>query len=55
MLRSFIGNVVAVAIAAFLAWILVNGFESWYNEKEARRADKRRNRNHPANGGPRYE
>lgn len=41
MLRSFLTNVVAVAIAAFVAWILVNAFDSWYHDKEFRRQQKR--------------
>lgn len=48
-------QVVFFAIAAFVAWILVNAFDSWYHDKEQRRATKRDHKDHPANGGPRYE
>ena len=44
MLRSFITNVIMVAIAAAIAWFLVNAFDAWYHDKENRRAIKREQR-----------
>ena len=44
MLKSFIINVIMVAIAAAIAWFLVNAFEAWYHDKEERRARKRERR-----------
>ena len=35
-------TLIALAISAFVAWILVNAFDAWYVDKEARRAAKRR-------------
>ena len=35
-------TLIALVISAFVAWILVNAFEVWYDDKEARRAAKRR-------------
>lgn len=35
-------TLIALAISAFVAWILVNAFEAWYEDKEQRRAEKRR-------------
>ena len=37
-------TLIALAISAFVAWILVNAFEAWYDDKEARRAAKRARR-----------
>ena len=34
-------TLIALAISAFVAWILVNAFEAWYDDKEARREAKR--------------
>lgn len=35
-------TLIALAISAFVAWVLVNAFEAWYEDKEHRRAAKRR-------------
>lgn len=53
MLRAFITNVIMLAIAAAVAWFLVNAFDSWYHDKEERRAFKREQRNR--NRHNRYE
>lgn len=37
-------TLIALAISAFVAWILVNAFEAWYENKEHRRAAKRQRR-----------
>lgn len=37
-------TLIALAISAFVAWILVNAFEEWYEDKEHRRAAKRARR-----------
>ena len=34
-------TLIALAISAFVAWILVNAFDAWYVDKEARREAKR--------------
>lgn len=34
-------TLIALAISAFVAWILVNAFDSWYQDKEFRRQQKR--------------
>ena len=35
-------TLIALAISAFVAWILVNAFDAWYVDKEAHREAKRR-------------
>ena len=44
MFRSFITNVVMLAIAIGVAVVLVNSFDAWYDDKENRRAIKREQR-----------
>ena len=34
-------TLIALAISAFVAWILVNAFDAWYVDKESRREAKR--------------
>lgn len=41
MLKSFITNVVMLALAIGAAIVLVNSFDAWYHDKENRRAIKR--------------
>ena len=49
MVRSFITNVIMVAIAAAIAWFLVNAFDAWYKDKEERRARKHDRREYERN------
>ena len=35
-------TLIALAISAFVAWVLVNAFDAWYEDKEQRRVAKRR-------------
>ena len=44
MLKSFITNVVMLALAIGAAIVLVNSFDAWYHDKENRRAIKREQR-----------
>ena len=42
MLKSLVVHLAAIAVSAFVAWVLVNAFDAWYFDKEARREAKRR-------------
>lgn len=54
-MRGLIINILLLMFAAFAAFILVNAWEVWYADKEARMAKKRAEREHPSNSGPRHE
>ena len=40
-MRNLLTNIILLAISAAVAWFLVNAFDSWYHDKEHRRAAKR--------------
>lgn len=54
-MEELIETIVLAAVSAFVAWVLVNAFDAWYVDKEARRAEKRAKKDHPSSSGPRYE
>ena len=41
MWKNLAVHLAAIAVSAFVAWVLVNAFDAWYVDKEARREAKR--------------
>lgn len=54
-MRNLLVNFLLLLFTIFASFILVNAFEVWYADKEARMAKKRAEREHPSNSGPRHE